>query len=222
MKNKKRLFAVVFLILLLLIISIFYFNAYNNPKIVNNINKSNIKEYILNISSYEAEILVNINSNKNSNKYRIKQKHDKLRNVFIQEVIEPNNISGLKTIYDGKNLKLENTSLNLSSVYDNYEYILNNSLDLISFLEKYKNTNDAEYLENETEAVLKLKNTNGNIYNLYQTLYIDKKTGKPSKMEIQDKNQNLVVYIEYNEINFNNTNNDGIMAFAIEEIFKKL
>ena len=222
MKNKKKLFVIAFMAFLVLIILFFYFNAYNNSKIVNNINKSNIKEYILSISSYEAEISVNINSNKNSNKYIIKQKHDKVNHTFSQEVIEPSNIKGLKTTYDGKTLTLENTSLNLNSMYENYEYILNNSLDLISFLETYKNTNDAEYIENENEVVLKIKNEKANIYNYFQRLYIDKKTGKPLRMEIQDKNQNLVVYIVYNEINFKNTKNDEIMAFAIEGIDKNL
>lgn len=218
MKNKKVSFIILFVIFLLLIISFFYFNAYKKTKIVNNINKSNIKEYILNISSYEAEIIVNVNSNKNSNKYKIKQKHNKTENIYTQEVIEPGNIAGLKIIYDGKDLKLENTSLNLVKLYEDYIYIANNTLDLFSFIDNYKISEDIKYIENDEEIIIELKNKNGNKYNYYQNLHISKSNLKPSKMEIMDMNQNLIIYIVYNEINFNNLNKDEIIAFATEEI----
>ena len=39
-----------------------------------------------------------------------------------------------------------------------------------------------------------------NNYQKYETLYISKETGKPTKMEIKDTNQNIIIYIIYNEI----------------------
>lgn len=221
MKNKKILFIIGIVCLILLILTFFYFNTYKNSKLVNNINKSNIKEYILNISSYEAKISVVVNSNKNSNKYILKQQYN-LNNVYKQEVIEPENISGLKTIYDGKNLKIENTKLNLSHLYEDYEYISDNTLDLYTFIQNYKNCIDSEYEEYDTEVVMKLINKNGNRFNYFQNLYIDKKTALPIRMEIIDKNQNTVVYIEYNEIIFNSTSKEEILAFSLEEIKSNL
>ena len=221
MKNKKILFIIGIVCLILLILTFFYFNTYKNSKSVNNIDKSNIKDYILNISSYEAKILVVVNSNKNSNKYILKQQYN-LDNVYKQEVIEPENISGLKTIYDGKNLKIENTKLNLSHLYEDYEYISDNTLDLYTFIQNYKNCTDSEYEEYDTEVVMKLINKNGNRFNYFQNLYIDKNTALPIRMEIIDKNQNTVVYIEYNEISFNSTSKEEILAFSLEEIKSNL
>lgn len=221
MKNKKILFIIGITCLILLILTFFYFSTYKNSKIVNNIDKSNIKDYILNISSYNAEISVVVNSNKNSNKYILKQQYN-LDNVYKQEVIEPENISGLKTVYDGKNLKIENTKLNLSHLYENYEYISDNTLDLYTFIQNYKNCKDTEYEENDKEVVMKLINKNGNKFNYFQNLYINKNTALPIRMEIIDKNQNMVVYIEYNEISFNSTSKEEILAFSLEEINSKL
>jgi len=39
-----------------------------------------------------------------------------------------------------------------------------------------------------------------NPYQTYQALYIDKKTGKPTKMIVKDINQKTLVYILYTEI----------------------
>lgn len=221
MKSKKILFIIGIACLILLILTFFYFSTYKNSKIVNNIDKSNIKDYILNISSYNAKILVVVNSNKNSNKYILKQQYN-LDNVYKQEVIEPENISGLKTIYDGDNLKIENTKLNLSHLYENYEYISDNTLDLYTFIQNYKSCQDTEYEENDKEVVMKLINKNENKFNYFQNLYIDKNTALPIRMEIIDKNQNMVVYIEYNEISFNSTSKEEILAFSLEEINSKL
>lgn len=202
MKNKKILLIIIIVILILSIITFFYLNTYKKSKTVNNIDKSNIKEYILNISSYQASITVTVNSNKNTNKYILKQQYNKDK-VYKQEVIEPENIRGLQTIYDGKNLKIENTKLNLSHIYEDYQYISDNTLDLYTFLQNYNNSKNQEYEEKNNEIIMTLKNQNNNNYTIFQKLYIDKNTALPTKMEILDKNKNITVYIEYNEISFN-------------------
>ena len=57
--------------------------------------------YILNISSYEAEIEVTVESNKNTNKYVVEQTYKKDGSAK-QVVLEPSNISGIKIIKKGK------------------------------------------------------------------------------------------------------------------------
>ena len=44
---------------------------------------------------------------------------------------------------------------------------------------------------------------NENQYNKYEKLFISKETGKPEKLEIRDTNQNIIIYIIYNNIKIN-------------------
>ena len=61
--------------------------------------------------------------------------------------MEPSNIKGLKTIYDGTNLRIENTQLNLGEIYENYQYISENALCLSTFIKEYKQNNNSKYIE---------------------------------------------------------------------------
>ncbi len=200
MKNKKIIFICIFIISLIIIISFFNYKKQNSG---NNISKSIIdyKQNILNISSYEATITVETISNKNTNKYILKQWYNS-PNTFRQEVQAPENIKGLITIYDGSNLEIKNTNLNLSKIYKDYNCLSNNILSLNSFIEELKD-NNSECVESENEIILEV--TPKNKYAWYKRLSISKTTGKPTKMEIMNENKNKLVYILYNEITINNT-----------------
>ena len=138
MKIKR---VVIFLIILVIvggsIFFIFSNNATKKMKIGNNSSSQEIVNYILNISSYEAIVEVEIKSNKNNNKYILKQQYMR-PDTSTQEVIEPSNIAGVRIIKKGNELKIENTNLNLATIFNNYEYISENSLDLNCFIENYK------------------------------------------------------------------------------------
>ena len=193
----KKIYFITFIIIL--IICIFF--AYKNLKFGNNINKSD--DYnILNISSYDATVEVEVHSNKNTNKYVLKQKYD-APNIFKQEVIEPENIKGLTTNFGGTNLIIQYKSLHLQSFYENYNCMQGNSLSLISFIEQYKKDEEAEIIESDEEKILKIKSNENNKYEMYKKLYISKNTNLPIKMEILDFNQNTTVYILYREIKIN-------------------
>ena len=110
-------------------------------------------------------------------------------------MLEPSNIAGVKIIKQNNKLIIENTNLDLKSIYENYNYISDNNLDLITFIEEYKNDNNKIYKTEKEKLIMKVKN---------KTLYIDKKTNKPIKMEIQDANKNIAVYILYREVSFKN------------------
>ncbi len=200
--KKKYYLILLFIIFIISVGFIFYKNSIKNLKIGNNKNSQEIVDYILNLSSYEAEVTVNITSNKNSNKYILKQKYQKDKE-HIQEVIEPSNIAGVKIINDGKNLKIENSNLNLNEIIENYTNLENNNLDLSMFIDEYKNSNESSYEEKDDEIIMKVKNDKENIYVKEKTLYINKKTYKPVKLEIKDNKQKERIYILYNEVEIN-------------------
>ncbi len=197
--DKKKIIKISSFIILALMILIIFILVNKKNKIGNNINSQEMESNILNTNYYELIADIEIKSNKNQNKYVIKQKYqknEKENNIETeQEVLEPNNIAGVKIIKQNNKLIIENTNLDLKSIYENYNYISDNNLDLITFIEEYKNDNNKIYKTEKEKLIMKVKN---------KTLYIDKKTNKPIKMEIQDANKNIAVYILYREVSFKN------------------
>ena len=199
MKNKKIIILTIIITILIFLI-IFALYYYKKGKIGNTIiNKSEeqIIESILNIKSYDANLEVTIQTNKNTTQYALKQelKEEKC----IQEVVKPENIAGVITEYDGNSLKIRNNKLNLETTFQDYKYITENNLWLNSFIKEFKETNNKKTSATEKEIILEIDNRK-NTYSSYKKLYIDKKTGKPTKMQIEDVNQKVLVYILYTEI----------------------
>lgn len=204
--NKKlKLMLIIGLISIIIIMIVVIKNKNGTTKISkigNNSSSQEIVDYILNIESYNSEVDVEIKSNKNSNKYKLKQNYIK-DEKSIQEVVEPQNIQGVKIINEKNNLKIENTNLSLTKIIENYQDIANNQLDLSTFITDYKNNNNSKFTEKENKIIMETTSQNESQYGKYETLYISKENGKPEKMEIKDTNQNVIIYIIYNEININ-------------------
>lgn len=221
MKGKKIFIFITILILFIIIIMFFFINKGKTKKIGNNSSSQEIVDYILNISSYELTLNVEINSNKNSNKYILKQQYIS-PDVSTQEVLEPSNIQGIKIIKEGNNLKLVNTKLNISTVLENYDYIADNALDLNCFIEDYKSNEESEFEEKENEIIMKTKSNNENKYTKNKVLYIDKNTGNPTKMEITDINKSTTVNILYKEVKINSLDKQNILAFNLYNMKKQI
>ena len=208
----KKIITICLIFILIIILIFFIKNNYKNLKIGNNIiNQSaeKIKENILNIESYKANVKITITSNKNTNTYEAIQKYYKENNLYKQEIISPENIAGVIFEFNGKNLQIKNTKLNLSKIYENYNYIGSNELSLSAFIEDYK-SNDSNNYENEEEIILETIVRNNNKYRSIKRLYISKNTKLPIKMEIEDNAQNTLVYILYNEIEINKLEKEQI------------
>ena len=184
---------------------IFYKNTSKISKNGNNMSSQEIVNYILNISSYKANITVEITSNKNSNKYILNQEYIS-PNTNKQEVIEPENIAGVKLIRDENGLTMENSRLDLSSIFENYNYIGDNCLDLSAFINDYNESDKSTCEEKDDKIIMKTQNLSGNKYIQHKTLYIEKATCMPTRLEIKDDNQKTTVNILYNEVEINNSN----------------
>lgn len=199
MKNKKAIFILLF-IFIIIIITIFLIMHYKNNRNGNTtINKSEeeIINSILEMKSYSANLDITIETNKNKTQYKVKQSLE--NGKANQEVIEPQNIAGVITEYDGTNLKIKNNKLDLETTFQNYQYIVENRLWIDSFIEDFKTLESKKVSSNQNEIILEVKRED-TPYNIYKKLYIDKKTGKPIKMIVQDINQKTLVYILYTEI----------------------
>lgn len=200
-KSKKFLFIILAIAILLVAISIIFSKkSYETINIGNNnLNKTleEVEDYILNIKEYTATIEVTVNSNKNSNKYLIKQTHKEKNDE--QEVLEPDTIKGVKLTYKDSSLKVENSNLNLEKIYNNYPYIESNILWLNSFIDEYRNSEQRNITEKNEEIVMQIERKNDKKI-ATEELILDKKTLKPTKLSIMDNSKNAIVYILYNEI----------------------
>ena len=233
-RQLKPLPKLIFILFIILIIAAIIFcisskqknnknsnNMAKNFKIGNNTTSQEIVDHILNISSYEAEIEVEVKSNKNSNKYKIKQTYINSENS-TQEVLEPDNIKGIKITRENNKLKIENTKLNLTKITENYKELTQNNLDLSSFIDNYKSNKNSKYSEENNQIIMETTAKSDNNYQKYEKLYVSKESGKPTKMEIKDTNQNTIIYIIYNEININKTANNTNYAFSLLESRKEI
>lgn len=86
---------------------------------------------------------------------------------------------------------------------------------LYNFIEDYKKDTSAKCKEQGDTIILETKVEDSNKYNVYKKLYIDKKTLKPTKMEIEEVNKKMLVYILYNEIKINSINKEEVLAFKL-------
>ena len=200
--NKHKILKKIIIIITLIAIFFtifFYITKSKKIKIGNNSSSQEIIENILNISSYESIIEIEVNSNKNVNRYVIKQKY--APDISEQEVLDPENIRGIKITKTENELNVENTNLNISKIYSNYPYMTNNCMDLNTFIETYKQNGKREYEEKDNEIILETENKE-NPYTKYRILYISKETGKPTKMEIKDNSKKTLIYILYKEVKF--------------------
>ena len=202
MKSNKKIFYIMILVVIILLGIIIYKNVIKKSKNGNNISSQEIVDYILNKTTYTAKISVQVNSNKNTNKYILNQKFNS-ENESMQEVIEPSNIAGVKIIKKDGNLKIENTTLNLSKIFENYKGLGENCLDLNTFIDDYKKNERSNFEENDKEIIMKTKSSNRNKYTENKILYINKEIKLPTKLIIEDNNQNMTINIQYNEIEFN-------------------
>ena len=201
MKHRKTILIICVVILIFFIIIIYKFLKSGNN--ISNKSADEIKNYILNIESYYAIAKVTIKSNKNENTYLVKQEYNKKNNYYMQEVLEPEKIRGVQFIFDGKDLKLENTKLTLSKIYKDYKYLDSNELSLVSFIDDYKDSEASQFKEVDGEIVLETKVTIGNKYIASKKLYFNKAENKVEKIEIKDNTQNTRIYVCYQEIQLN-------------------
>lgn len=201
MKKFKKIIIFLIIILVIIFLSLNLKKVFKKSKNGNNMSSQEIVDEILNVNYYKSNVYVQINSNKNSNKYILNQEYNQ-ENEMIQEVVEPENIAGVKIVKKDNTLTIQNSNLDLKTIFENYNGLENNALDLISFIKDYKENPDSNYEEKNGEIILQTK-SNTNKYISKKILYINKEEVIPTKLVIQDNNQNTTINIEYNNIELN-------------------
>ena len=115
-------------------------------------------------------------------------------------MMSPENLKNMIIELEKNKLKILNSNLNMEKIYENYDYVLNNSLFLNTFANDYFN-NDSEIYEKDGKIIVEIKlSNNPNTYIKYKYLYLDAKSYVPEKLEIKDITKNPYISIIYNDI----------------------
>ena len=194
MKNKRFLF-----IFALICITIFCIIYYIFLKFGNNNSKEKIVDEILNsFNVYEADVQVEVHSNKNTNLYNM---HQLVNHKISRYVInEPEEINGFSFELEEERLVIKNEEYNLEKIYNKYNEIMNNSFFLNVFSNDCKE-NGFKIEEIEKQIIIKVTlNNNKNTYIRYKELYVDKDSKLPTELIIKDDKQNTYTSIKYNNV----------------------
>lgn len=196
MKNKK--FLIIFVFICSIIFCIFYYIFSVSGNNINISQEQIVEEALKEFNNYEASLEVIVKSNKNENKYEINQI---VNNEYSkQEVMSPENLKNMTIELEKNKLKILNSNLNMEKIYENYDYVLNNSLFLNTFANDYFN-NNSEIYEKDGKIIVEIKlSNNPNTYIKYKYLYLDAKSYMPEKLEIKDITKNPYISIIYNDI----------------------
>lgn len=195
MKNKKIVFIFATICILIFLFIYYIFGILGNNK---NRSQEEIVESLLNeICSYEANITVEVFSNKNENTYEIYQEveEDKSKSV----VKSPEEIEDLTIENEEGKLKISNTRLEMEKVYQGYEEIFNNNLFLNTFSKDCRE-NDFNFYEEDKELILEVKLNNSNTYAKYKELHFNLQSNVPTELLIKDNNKKTSIRIVYNDI----------------------
>jgi len=191
-KLKKIVF---FVVLFGMIFGIFY---YKNFLFGNNIIKnrsSDTEDFLSSVNNYCADVSVKVSSNKTENSYEM---HQETQDGYSMQEVK----DGVRIEINGNNLKVSNTQLKLEKVYEDYNGLMNNSLFLNCFVNDYNDEmNEAKCYEENGEKIFEIKlSNNQNTYVKYKKLYMDSKTGLPTKLEVKDNTKKETICIIYNNI----------------------
>ena len=190
---------IIFVIIFVLIFSIFYYKKSKLGNTIINLSKEkNIENILSNNLKYDAKLKVKIYSNKNENEYNLKIKED--GEYSLLEVTGNKNISGLRIEKKQGDLIVKDSKLKLEKIYEDYKEFTDNSLLLSSFAKEYQETKDRKEEEKDSEFVIKITLKNYNRYIKYKELYIDKQNGLPKRLIIKDSSKQVKISIEYTNI----------------------
>lgn len=206
----KRKIFIIFIIILLILILFFVIRKIKNGNNISNKSADEIIEYILNIQSYEADVTINITTNKTNNTYKAKQQYLKNEKIYKQKITDDKYLDEMTICYNNETLTITNSKIEPAIVYNKYGELIQNNLSLESFINDYNSNKNSTIEENNEYIILYVpKDDKNNV----KSLYINKSTNKISEMIIENGTQKSTTYIEYNEIKINSLQKEDILAF---------
>lgn len=166
-----------------------------------------------NIKSYKCKVEAKIISNKTTNSYEMNHYYLAPDNYRV-EVLSPESIQGLITVYNGDNVITVIPDLQRKHELSAYNAGTDDCLFITNFFKNYFKSEQVSVTASSstegTYTILRADIPGNNIYRCSQAVWFDNKTLLPVKTEIYDLKDKHVISARYTEFEMNTKLEDKI------------
>lgn len=180
-------------------------------------NYKSINEFINNLDTYAAVTNITYISNDNKNTYKTLQ-YCRKTGEYRTEIINPDNVTGNITMFDGKIIYQYNPSVSDSIQITSQETSERSEIFLTSFIKNYAMSKEVSVsvsnFDNNEFTVIEAIIPGNHPYMSNEKLWINNDTLLPKKLVVYDYNQIERIIVEFEEFVFNPILEDKI--FSVE------
>jgi outer membrane lipoprotein-sorting protein len=152
------------------------------------------------LKTYRCDVVFAVTNNKSTNVYKARHMY-KFPDKYRIEIVEPSELSGQTTIYNGGKAVIYHPQLKTYLVTQNYNNTLEFSSFIGSFIESFKNNGGARFklesIQDKQCYVLEIPVKGENPYRALEKIWIDAESIIPVKAEILDKDNKISAQVLY-------------------------
>lgn len=163
-------------------------------------NAEDVQKLLMKLKTYRCDVVFAVANNKSTNVYKERHMY-KFPDKYRIEIVEPSELSGQTTIYNGGKAVIYHPQLKTYLVTQNYNNTLEFSSFIGSFIESFKNNGGARFklesFQDKQCYVLEIPVKGENPYRALEKIWIDAESIIPVKAEILDKDNKISAQVLY-------------------------
>jgi outer membrane lipoprotein-sorting protein len=163
-------------------------------------NAEDVQKLLMKLKTYSCDVVFAVTNNKSTNVYKVRHMY-KFPDKYRIEIVEPSELSGQTTIYNGGKAVIYHPQLKTYLVTQNYNSTLEFSSFIGSFIESFKNNGGARFkiesFQDKQCYVLEIPIKGENPYRALEKIWIDAESIVPVKAEILDKDNKISAQVLY-------------------------
>jgi outer membrane lipoprotein-sorting protein len=165
-----------------------------------------VQRLLMKLKSYKCDVVFAVNNNISTNVYKAKHIY-KFPDKYRIEILEPSELKGQTTIYNGEKAYIYHPQLKTYLVTQSFNSSLEYSSFMGAFIERFKDNGGTRFkVENFQDKqcyVLEVPINDENPYRSLEKVWIDAENILPVKIEILDKNNNVSAQVLYENFEIN-------------------
>ncbi|MGE5630396.1 MAG: LolA family protein [Caulobacteraceae bacterium] len=160
---------------------------------------------LLELKSYTCDVTMKVMNNKSTMEYKMKHFYISPGKYRV-EVVEPEELKGQVTIYDGEHSYIYHPKINAQLVTENFPDSLECDAFIGSFISRFKDMKNVKITkekDNDNLYMLEFEVPEPNSYKVLERLWIDTLNAVPVKAEIYGADGKTTVSIRYTNFGYN-------------------